>query len=106
MYKQMLAALEAPWATPPLASAEEMDRRSAVGRNYVIEMFKRHNDENHDLWCKMQMKKLAIRMLPEGSLVKEKAMTVVDPSKENYPPPDLVIPGLDLEEVEEEKDLF
>lgn len=67
--KLIIKALDAPPGKAPPASAEEMERRYHVGRNYVIGRFKQHNEWNHDLACKIRMKKHAMRMLPrEGEL--------------------------------------
>lgn len=61
----MRIAFDAPYREPPKASPEEMERRHNVGRNYVIGSFRRHNEENHDLACKIRMKHYAMRQLPK-----------------------------------------
>lgn len=79
----MIKAYDAPYRSPPPAPPEEMERRYHVGRNFNIEMFKRHNEWNHDLAVKIRMKKHAVRMLPkEGEL--GDAMVVEDGKKSLY----------------------
>jgi len=51
----------------PKLSKEEVERRHNIGRNYVIGNFKKHNEINHDLACKIKMKNHAIAMLPKKS---------------------------------------
>ena len=65
MTELAIKALDTPHKSPPKASAEEMERRYHVGRNYVIGCFKRHNEQNHDLAAKIRMKQAAMRMLPK-----------------------------------------
>jgi hypothetical protein len=72
----VLAALDAPKSTPPPADAEEMARREKVLKNYTIGMFKQHNEVNHDLSCRMKIKKHALSMLPKNSELKEKALEI------------------------------
>ncbi|KAL7511394.1 hypothetical protein ACHAXN_008364 [Cyclotella atomus] len=63
--RMVVAALDAPYIGPPPASEEEMQARYHIGRNYVIGMFERHNEHNHDLAVKIRMKRHAVRMLPK-----------------------------------------
>mmetsp|Transcript_8208 Transcript_8208/g.17748 ORF Transcript_8208/g.17748 Transcript_8208/m.17748 type:complete len:210 (-) Transcript_8208:258-887(-) len=69
MAETMAKAIDAPMRKPPPASDEEMERRYNIGRTYVIESFKRHNRENHDLANKIRMKRHAMNYLPrEGEI--------------------------------------
>lgn len=68
--------LNAPKFEEPTPSEEEMQRRFQVGRNYNIGMFKQHNEENHDLACKLVMKKHALKMLPRNTKLKEEALKI------------------------------
>lgn len=69
MTELLARAIDAPDPGAPKASAEEMERRYHVGRNYVIGCFERHNELNHDLAVKIRMKRSAIQMLPkEGAI--------------------------------------
>jgi hypothetical protein len=65
----VLRALDAPYSKEPLdgISPEERQRRYEIGRNYVIGKFERHNREQHDLNCKLQMKNHAIKLLPRNN---------------------------------------
>ncbi|CAJ1966923.1 unnamed protein product [Cylindrotheca closterium] len=72
----ILAALDAPFTKAPPADKEEMARREQILKNYTVGKFKQHNQENHDLACKLTMKKHAIKMLPKGSELKRKALEV------------------------------
>ncbi|CAB9521057.1 expressed unknown protein [Seminavis robusta] len=65
IYKQVVAALDAPMTKPPPASEEEMQRRYNVGRSYVIGMFERHNEEQHMMACRIKLKNHAVDMLPK-----------------------------------------
>jgi hypothetical protein len=67
----VLAALDAPERKEPPISDEEKARRHEIGRNYVIGRFNQHNEIEHDLSCKIQMKKHAIKMLPRNYLREE-----------------------------------
>ncbi len=78
----VLRALDAPMRKPPDASPEEMKRRHHVGRNYVIGCFRQHNQENHDLQCKITLKLHAVKLLPKQSKIKEAALVISD-----EPPP-------------------
>ena len=55
-----------------------MARRFEIGRQYVIGKFKRHNELNHDLTCKIKMKMFAVKMLPRGTRWKEEALKITD----------------------------
>jgi len=70
----LIRAIDAPVSEPPPASAEEMQRRFDIGREYNIGTSKRHNERNHDLNCKLRMKQHAIDMLPRDSMWKEEAL--------------------------------
>ncbi|KAL3926777.1 MAG: hypothetical protein SGBAC_013339 [Bacillariaceae sp.] len=74
----ILAALDAPVTKPPPADEEETARREKILKNYTIGKFKQHNQENHDLACKLKMKKHAMKMLPKDSELKRKAMEIDD----------------------------
>lgn len=80
----MLACLDAPKnKPPPPADEEETKRREDIRKAYTIGKFKQHNEENHDLACKMRMKRHAINMLPKNTPLKEKAMRIDD---DQFPP--------------------
>ena len=72
----ILASLDAKVTKPPPADEEEMERRNKILKNYTIGRFKQHNEENHDLACKLRMKKHAMKMLPKDSKIKEKALEI------------------------------
>lgn len=73
----ILRCLDAPISKEsPEPDEEEKARRFEIGRNYVIGMFERHNEMNHDLACKMKMKTFAIKMLPRNSKLKEEALKI------------------------------
>jgi hypothetical protein len=74
--------LDAPISKPPSPSEEERKRRHEIGRNYVIGRFNQHNELHHDLGCKLQLKKHAIKMLPRNTRLKEAALRI----DEDYPP--------------------
>jgi hypothetical protein len=59
---------------PP--SAEEMERRKQVVRNYTIGRFKEHNSVNHDVACKIHLKKHAMNLLPRDTKLKEAAKEI------------------------------
>jgi hypothetical protein len=72
----ILDSLDAPVKQEPKPiPAEEMARRYEIGRNYVIGMFRDHNEIHHDLACKIQMKQHAVKMLPRNYL-KDEAMKI------------------------------
>lgn len=94
----MLAALDATATKEPPISDEEKARRAEIGRNYVIGRFKQHNRMDHDLSCKIKLKKHAIRMLPRNSKLREEAMKFSDeqpPAQRNIPVWTPPIPGFD-----------
>jgi hypothetical protein len=72
----ILASLDAQAREEPPISEEEKARRHRIGRNYGIGRFRQHNEIDHDLTCKMQMKKHAMKMLPRDSKLKEEALKV------------------------------
>ena len=74
----LIKAFDAPSLVPPPASAEEMERRYNVGRNYVIGCFRRHNELHHDLAVKIRMKRYALRMLPREGIDLGDAITAAD----------------------------
>ena len=94
----ILSALDAPKVKPPPGDAEETARRERIRRAYTVERFKQHNQENHDIACKIKMKQHAIDMLPRNSNLKEKALEIDDVSPPRWrripawTPP---IPGFD-----------
>ena len=95
----ILRSLDAPFSKEsPEPDEEEKARRFQIGRNYVIGMFERHNEMNHDIACKIKMKNFAIKMLPRNSKLKEEALKIDDlgpplwrPIAADTPP----IPGYD-----------
>jgi hypothetical protein len=108
--KIMMSALDAPEDKEPPISAEEKARRYQIGRNYVIGRFQQNNRLDHDMTCKIYMKKHAIRMLPKNSRLREEALKISDedpPTNRNIPlwtPP---IPGFDAAKytyIEDEED--
>lgn len=78
----VLAALDAPITKPPVGDEEEQARRERIRKAYTIGKFQQHNQENHDLNCKLRMKQHALRMLPRNSELKKKALEI----DENGPP--------------------
>jgi hypothetical protein len=73
----ILRSLDAPFSKEsPEPDDEEKARRFEIGRNYVIGMFERHNELNHDIACKIKMKNFAIKMLPRNSKLKEEALKI------------------------------
>ena len=72
----ILAALDAPTIKAPVPDQEEAERRERIMKAYTVGRWKQHNDLNHDLACKIQMKKHAVKMLPKDSKLKEEAMKV------------------------------
>ena len=104
----VLAALEGKERKEPPISDEEKARRYEIGRNYVIGKFREHNELNHDLACKIQLKKHAIKMLPRNRpKVKEAALAVDDRGPPlwrhlaKWTPP---IPGFNADDLFEKKD--
>jgi hypothetical protein len=74
----ILAALDADKTKPPPADEEESARREEIRKQYTIGRFKQHNEDNHDLTCKMRMKQHALKMLPRNSKLKEQALEIDD----------------------------
>ena len=72
----ILRSLDAPITQPPEPSPEEKERNYQIGKAYVIGMYERHNEQMHDLACKMKMKNFAIKMLPRNSKLKEEALKI------------------------------
>ncbi len=72
----ILAALDAPVTKPPPVDEEEEARREGVRKAYTIGKFKQHNNENHDINCKLRMKQHALKMLPRNSELKKKALEI------------------------------
>eukprot|EP00537_Pseudo-nitzschia_pungens_P014566 CAMPEP_0172384850 /NCGR_PEP_ID=MMETSP1061-20121228/2568_1 /TAXON_ID=37318 /ORGANISM="Pseudo-nitzschia pungens, Strain cf. pungens" /LENGTH=177 /DNA_ID=CAMNT_0013113631 /DNA_START=149 /DNA_END=682 /DNA_ORIENTATION=+ len=85
----LLAFLDAPKIKPPPADEEETARRELVKKNYTAGKFKQHNEENHDIACKLKLKKHAIGMLPKRTALKDKALEV----DSEYPPRWRTIPA-------------
>lgn len=79
----IIAALDAPIRYEPTISAEEQERRRQIVRNYCIGRFEQHNAREHDLACKMRVKRHAVRMLPQNSELKKAAL---DPDVEDEIP--------------------
>ena len=94
----VLQALDAPEGTEPPLSEEEKERRYQIGRNHVIGRFKRHNEHNHDITCKLHIKQHALQMLPRHSYIKDDAMKQYerDEKEPDYmlPPGPRIMPGL------------
>jgi hypothetical protein len=82
----MLACIDAPKTKPPPVDDEEMARREQIRKAYTIGKFKEHNEDNHDIACKLRMKRHAINLLPKGSALKEKALRLDDKDDDNFPP--------------------
>ena len=70
----ILASLDGTERVEAELSADEKARRYEIGRNHVIGRFLQHNEINHDLTCKIHLKKHAVKMLPRNSQIKEEAM--------------------------------
>jgi hypothetical protein len=85
----LLACLDAPKKSPPPADEEETVRRERIQKDYTVGKFKQHNQENHDIACKLRMKRHAINMLPRNSKLKEKALEIDD----TFPPRWRTIPA-------------
>jgi hypothetical protein len=85
----LLAFLDAPKIKAPPADKEETIRRELVKKNYNIGRFQQHNEENHDIACKLRMKNHAINMLPKRTGLKEKALEIDD----EFPPRWRTIPA-------------
>jgi hypothetical protein len=94
----ILSSLDAKSIKPPPADKEETARRNEVVKNYTIGKFTRHNEENHDLACKLRMQKHALKMMPKNSELKAKALEIEDvgpPRWRNIPAWTPPIPGFD-----------
>jgi len=105
----ILAALDAPMKKEGPISDEEKARRYRIGRNYVIGRFRLHNEIDHDLTCKIHMKRHAIKMLPKNSKLKEEALKIemepLPPSWRQLPVWTPPIPNFDPSKfVEKEED--
>ena len=72
----IFAALDAPVTKPPPADEEEEARRERIRKAYTIGKFKQHNEDNHDIACKLRMKQHALAMLPRNSNLKEEALKI------------------------------
>jgi hypothetical protein len=72
----ILASLDAIKTKEPKPSEEEEERRAEIRRAYTIGKFQQHNQENHELACKLRFKKHAMKMLPKDSQLKKKAMEI------------------------------
>ena len=85
----LLACLDAPKKKlPPTTEFTDqqkslLERREEILKNYTVGKFKQHNEENHDIACKLKMKQHALRMLPKNSTLKEKALEV---DEKSFPP--------------------
>jgi hypothetical protein len=95
----ILACINAPYSKEPPISEEEKARRYEVGRNYVKGMFRENNIIDHDLTCKIKLKKHAMKMLPKDSKIRVDAYTITDDAPPywrripTWTPP---IPGFDI----------
>jgi hypothetical protein len=74
----LLACLNAPKSKPPPPDEQELARRQEILKSYTIGIFRKHNQENHEIACKLKLKRHAINMLPKNSKLKEKALEVDD----------------------------
>lgn len=72
----ILSALDAPLTKPPAPDADEEARRERIRKAYTIGKFKQHNEENHDLACKLKLKQHALAMLPRNTKLKEEALKI------------------------------
>jgi hypothetical protein len=83
----LLACLDAPKKKLPTELTDQQkslwERRDEVFKNYTVGKFKQHNEENHDIACKLKMKQHALQMLRKHSTLKEKALTV---DEKSFPP--------------------
>jgi len=87
----LIRAIDAKPREEPTPSKEEAARRHEIGTNYVIGNFKRHNEVNHDLACKIRLKNNAIKMLPKNSMIREDALKI-NIDDESCPPLSRLIP--------------
>jgi hypothetical protein len=74
----ILASLDAPSKVEGPVPEEERERRVQIGRNYVIGRFQQHNEMDHDLTCKMHLKRHALRMLKRHTRLNEEALRIDD----------------------------
>jgi hypothetical protein len=74
----ILASLDAPSKKEGPISDEERERRYHVGRNYVIGRFRQHNDLDHDLTCKIHLKRHALKMLKQHERLSAEALKIDD----------------------------
>jgi hypothetical protein len=103
----VLAALDAPIRKEPPLSPEEKARRYEIGRQYNIGRMREHNKTDHDLTCKIYMKKHAITMLPPHSKIKEAALMendVMPPVWRNIPVWTAPIPGFNPAKYKQKRD--
>jgi hypothetical protein len=95
----VLASLDAPRREEGVISDEERERRHRIGRNYVIGRFRQHNDLDHDLTCKIHLKRHALKMLKQHELLHAEAVRIDDdqvaPMWRNMPVWTPPIPGFD-----------
>ena len=89
LYNILVKAVDSQPRPRPDFSPEEAAKNSEIGRQYVIGRFKRHNEINHDLACKIRLKQHAIRMMPKLSdelgYLREEALKI-DDTEESMPP--------------------
>ena len=76
--KLLMESLDAPYRKEGPVSAQEMERRAQVAKNYTIGSFRQHNEIDHDLNCKLKMKQHAIRMMKTHPELKEAALQISD----------------------------
>jgi Mitochondrial ribosomal protein L28 len=74
----ILASLDAPSKVEGPVPEEERERRAQIGRNYVIGRFQQHNEMDHDLTCKMHLKRHALSMLKRHTRLNEEALKIDD----------------------------
>lgn len=80
----ILDSLNAPIRKEGKISEEERQRRHEIGRKYVIGRFRQHNEQEHDLTCKIHLKQHAIKMLPKNN---EKLRNAALEVSQEMPPP-------------------
>lgn len=98
----LIACLDAPKSKePPIDDPEELARRENILKNYTIGKFQQHNQENHDISCKLKLKQHAMNMLPKNSKLRTKALEIDDtfpPRWRKMPAWTPPIPGFDPSE--------
>jgi hypothetical protein len=98
----ILAGLDAPTSKEdPAPDKEEVERRDRILQAYTVGRWQQHNALNHDLACKIQMKKHAVKMMPKDSKLKEEALKVDTqgpPRWRTIPAWTAPIPGFNAEE--------